>query len=127
MRVAPDLGPAFPLPEKSPVPGHEIRYLALIPQLRKLVLPVERAKAFAEVPYADGVRSTGEYPGWDDPLAAKAWRLCAEAARDRNGYHEAWEAWSKHTDAVDVRVSDFMTEHMTMLLAIGWQAVWRTC
>ncbi|MCJ2070896.1 hypothetical protein MKK75_19230 [Methylobacterium sp. J-030] len=104
------------------LPDHEVQFLALIPQLRKLVLPIERAKAFAKALYEDGDHSAGEHPGWDDPPAAKAWRLRAEAARARNGYHEAWEAWAKHIDAVDKLVTDFMTERMTTLLAIGWKA-----
>lgn len=116
-------GAVMALPSGSAgLPEHEVQFLALIPQFRKLIPPIERAKAFAKALYADGERIAGEHPGWGDPLAAKAWRLRAEAARDANGYHEACEAWSKHTNAVDVLVTDFMTERMTTLLAIGWKA-----
>ncbi|MCJ2070660.1 hypothetical protein MKK75_17995 [Methylobacterium sp. J-030] len=106
----------------SDLPDHEVQFLALIPQLRTLVPPIEHAKASARALYEHGDRSAGEHPGWGDPPAAKAWRLRAEAARDRNGYHEAWEAWAKLTDAVDKLVTDFMTERMTTLPAISWKA-----
>ena len=106
----------------SDVPDHEARFLALVPRLRALVPPLERAKAYMSTLYALGDRQAGDHPGWGDWKVASAWADRATAARKRNGYSEAWDAVNRHSAKIDELVSEFMDQRMTTLSAIAWKA-----
>ena len=109
-------------PRGDNLPEHEVRFLALIPQLRVLAPPLERAKVFVHALYEDGDRRAGEHPTWERPQAARAWVERAKAIRDRNGYSEAWEAWNNHAMKLENLVAEFMVLRMTTLPAIAWKA-----
>ena len=104
------------------LPDYEAQFLALLPQLRKLLPPFERAKAYMATLYEDGDRQAGEHPGWGDRKVAIAWVDRAIAARKRNGYSEAWDSVNRHSAKIDELVSEFMDQRMTTLPAIAWKA-----
>jgi hypothetical protein len=83
---------------------------------------MEKAKDFCQTVYDEGDRSAGEHPGHSDPALRKAWAERARVGRDRLGYSQAWEVWSRHADEIDKLVGDLMTERMTTLSAIAWKA-----
>lgn len=104
------------------LPDHEARFLALIPQLRKILPPLERAKAYMRELYDLGDDAAGGYPNGGSPSDRKAWADRAHAARRDNGYPEAWDAVNLYSAKIDPLVGEFMDQRMTTLPAIAWKA-----
>ncbi|WP_267358433.1 MULTISPECIES: hypothetical protein [unclassified Methylobacterium] len=117
-------GVVMALPSDSEqLPEREAQFLALTPRILPLAKALNAAALEVHRLYEAGDETAGPFPGHDDGPLRSAWIKRSHAARDGNGYHEAWATMNAADKALTPLVDGFDEVEMTTLPAILLKAM----
>ncbi|MCJ2056602.1 hypothetical protein MKL09_08545 [Methylobacterium sp. J-048] len=105
------------------LPEREAQFLALAPRILPLVEALKSTWQEAHRLYTAAEDEAGTFPGYDDEKMRRAWVHRAKAARDANGYSDAWGVFNATDVALTQVVNGFDEVEMTTLPAILLKAM----